>query len=48
VEDYKPWQELICSLIEGADGIRLVGIASDGLAAVQNAKELQSECGLYR
>lgn len=43
VEDYKPWQGLICSLIEGSEGIQLVGMASDGLAAVQKANELQPD-----
>jgi len=41
VDDYKPWQDFICSLIEGAQGFQVIGRASDGLEAVQKATELQ-------
>ena len=43
VDDYKPWQDFICSMIEGAQGVQIVGRASDGLAAVQKASELQPD-----
>lgn len=43
VDDYKPWQDLICSLIEAEQGVRVIGRASDGSEAVQKAKELQPE-----
>jgi CheY-like chemotaxis protein len=43
VDDYKPWQDFICSLIEGAQGVQVVGRASDGSEAVQNASELQPD-----
>jgi DNA-binding NarL/FixJ family response regulator len=43
VDDYKPWQDFICSLIEGAQGVQIVGRASDGLEAVQKASELQPD-----
>ena len=43
VDDYKPWQDFICSMIEGAQSIQIVGRASDGLEAVQKASELQPD-----
>jgi CheY-like chemotaxis protein len=44
VDDYKPWQDFICSLIQRAQGLfRVVGRASDGLEAVQKAGELQPD-----
>jgi DNA-binding NarL/FixJ family response regulator len=43
VDDYKPWQDFICSMIEGAQGVEIVGRASDGLEAVQKASELQPD-----
>jgi CheY-like chemotaxis protein len=43
VDDYKPWQDFICSLIEGAQGVQVVARASDGLEAVQKAGELQPD-----
>ena len=43
VDDYKSWQDVICSLIEGAQGVQVVARASDGLEAVQKARELQPD-----
>src|SRR5215467_4276044 len=40
-DDYKAWQETICSLIGTTQGFQVVGRASDGLEAVQKAQELQ-------
>jgi DNA-binding NarL/FixJ family response regulator len=43
VDDYKPWQNFICSTIETVPGMRVVGWASDGLEAVQKARDLQPD-----
>jgi DNA-binding NarL/FixJ family response regulator len=43
VDDYQPWQDSICSLLEGAQGIQVVARASDGLEAVLKARELQPD-----
>ena len=43
VDDYKPWQDFICSLVKEVQGFRLVGTASDGLEAVQKANDLQPD-----
>ena len=43
VDDYKPWQDCVCSWIEEAQWVQVVGSASDGLEAVQRASELQPD-----
>jgi DNA-binding NarL/FixJ family response regulator len=43
VDDYKSWQDFVCSMIEGEQGFQIVGRASDGLEAVQKASELQPD-----
>lgn len=43
VDDYKPWRDFICSLIEEAHGIHVVAKVSGGLEAVQKARELQPD-----
>jgi DNA-binding NarL/FixJ family response regulator len=43
VDDYKPWQDFICSTIETIQGMRVVGRASDGLEEVNKARELQPD-----
>lgn len=43
VDDYQPWQDAICSMIEGVQGLQVIGRASDGLEAVMKAEELQPD-----
>jgi DNA-binding NarL/FixJ family response regulator len=43
VEDNEPFCRLICSTLEKRPELQVVGIVSDGLAAVQKAKELQPD-----
>jgi DNA-binding NarL/FixJ family response regulator len=43
VDDYKPWRDCICSLLQTKAGFRVVAELADGLEAVQRAKELQPE-----
>lgn len=40
VDDFEPFRLLICSMLQGA-GFQVCGEASDGLGAVQKAKELR-------
>ena len=42
VEDYEPLRRLVCSLLQ-VDYFQVVGEASDGLEAVQNAELLQPD-----
>src|SRR5689334_8315918 len=42
VEDYEPLRRLVCSLLQ-LDHFQVVGEASDGLEAVQNAERLQPD-----
>jgi DNA-binding NarL/FixJ family response regulator len=42
VEDYEPLRRLVCSLLQ-AEHFQVVGEASDGLEAVQNAERLQPD-----
>src|SRR5215468_11027856 len=42
VEDYEPLRRLVCSLLQ-VDHFQVVGEASDGLEAVQNAELLQPD-----
>jgi DNA-binding NarL/FixJ family response regulator len=46
VDDYQPWQDSICSMIRTVSGVQIVGIASDGLEAVQKGRELQPDVTL--
>ncbi len=41
VEDYEPFRRFIGSVLRKRPGLQIVGEASDGLQAVQKAKELQ-------
>ena len=43
VEDHEQFRRLICSTVEKAPELQVVGIVSDGLAAVQKAAELQPD-----
>ena len=43
VEDHEQFRRLICSTVEKAPELQVVGIVSDGPAAVQKAEELQPD-----
>ncbi len=43
VEDHEQFRRFICSRLEKAPELQVVGIVSDGLAAVQKAEELQPD-----
>src|SRR5689334_13379782 len=43
VDDYEPFRRLIALLLEEMPGIGVIGEASDGLEAIQKAKELQPD-----
>jgi DNA-binding NarL/FixJ family response regulator len=43
VDDYKPWQDVIGSIIAAVRRLQVVGRASDGLEAVHKASDLQPD-----
>jgi DNA-binding NarL/FixJ family response regulator len=43
VDDFEPWCRLICSMLQKQPGLQIVGEVSDGLEAVQRARELQPD-----
>lgn len=43
VDDYKPWQTLVVSLLKQEPSLSIVGEASDGLEAVLMAEQLQPD-----
>ena len=43
VEDSEPFRQFICSTLENRPEVQVVGIVSDGLAAVQKAEELHPD-----
>jgi DNA-binding NarL/FixJ family response regulator len=43
VEDFKPFRRLICSMLTKMPELQIVGEASDGLEAVQKARELRPD-----
>jgi DNA-binding NarL/FixJ family response regulator len=43
VEDYAPFQKIICSTLEKDPRLQVVGEVSDGLEAVRKAEELQPD-----
>jgi DNA-binding NarL/FixJ family response regulator len=43
VDDYEPFRQVVRSVLEQRDDLQVVGEASDGLDAVQKAKELQAD-----
>jgi DNA-binding NarL/FixJ family response regulator len=43
VEDHEQFRRFICSTLEKAPELQVIGIVSDGLAAVQKAEELQPD-----
>jgi len=43
VEDFEPWRRFISSMVEQEPQLRIICEVSDGLEAVQKAKELQPD-----
>ena len=43
VDDFEPWCCVICSMLQKEPGLQVVGEVSDGLEAVQRARELQPD-----
>jgi DNA-binding NarL/FixJ family response regulator len=43
VEDYEPFRRFTCSMLGKRPELQVVGVASDGLEAVQRAEELQPD-----
>src|ERR1700751_5540895 len=43
VEDHEPFRNFVCSTLQVRSELQVVGEASDGLEAVQKAKELQPD-----
>ena len=43
VDDFEPWREFACGIIHEISGLAVVGEASDGIEAVQKARELQPD-----
>lgn len=43
VDDYEPFRRLICSMLEEMAGVKVIGQASDGLAAIESAEELRPD-----
>jgi DNA-binding NarL/FixJ family response regulator len=43
VEDYEPFRRFICSTLGKKPELQVIGVASDGLEAVQRAEELQPD-----
>ena len=43
VDDFKPWRDKVCSMLEQRTDLLIVGQAADGLEAVLKAQELQPD-----
>ena len=43
VDDFEPWREFACGIVHEISGLAVVGEASDGIEAVQKARELQPD-----
>ena len=43
VEDYPGWQRLVVTILQEQPNLQIIAVASDGLEAVQKAKELQPD-----
>src|SRR5215831_7982814 len=43
VDDYEPWRRSVCSTLQNVAELQVIGEVSDGLAAVQRARELQPD-----
>ena len=43
VDDYEPWRRFLSTTLAKEQGLNIIGEASDGLEAIQEAKELQPD-----
>lgn len=43
VDDFEPWRQQVCSMLQTRPELRVVAEAGDGLEAVQKAKELKPD-----
>jgi DNA-binding NarL/FixJ family response regulator len=43
VDDSEPWRRFVCSTLEKAPDLQVIGEVSDGLEAVQKAEELKPD-----
>src|SRR5204863_2448703 len=43
VDDYEPWRQFVCSVLQKRPELEIVGEVADGLEAVQQAGELQPD-----
>ena len=43
VDDFELWRTIVQNLLDGEPNLRVIGVAEDGLEAVQKAKELQPD-----
>jgi two-component system, NarL family, nitrate/nitrite response regulator NarL len=43
VDDFEPWRHFVVSSLQKVAGVRVVGVACDGMDAVQKARELQPD-----
>jgi len=43
VDDYEPWRQFVCSVLQKRPELEIVGEVADGLEAVQQAGELRPD-----
>ena len=43
VDDFEPWRQHICSMLQTGPGLRVVAEVADGLEAVRKAQELEPD-----
>jgi len=43
VDDYEPWRHFVVNKLQTLAGVRVAGVAFDGMDALQKAKELQPD-----
>ena len=43
VDDFEPWRRAVCLMVQKEAGLQIIAEAADGIAAVQNAKELEPD-----
>jgi DNA-binding NarL/FixJ family response regulator len=43
VDDFEPWRRIVCSVLRGWPELKVICEASDGVEAIQKAKELQPD-----
>lgn len=43
VDDFVPWQDFVIATLAQCSAIQIVGVASDGMQAVQTAEEVQPD-----